>query len=94
MVAGWSQLFAGLVLLPATAFAPAAGADHAGVVANLLGLALLCSAVAYLIYYRLIPDVGPTRAMTVTFLIPVFGIAWGALLLGEQITWPSWPATR
>ena len=67
---------------------PARRADHAAVVANLLGLALLCSAVAYLMYYRLIRDIGPTRTMTVTFLIPVFGIAWGALLLGERITWP------
>jgi drug/metabolite transporter (DMT)-like permease len=88
VVAGWSQLFAGLVLLPAAAYAPPAGPITPAVVANLLGLALLCSAVAYLIYYRLIRDIGPTRTMTVTFLIPVFGIAWGALLLGERITWP------
>lgn len=48
--------------------------------------ALLCSAVAYLLYYRLIADVGPTRALTVTFLIPVFAMLWGALFLGERIT--------
>jgi drug/metabolite transporter (DMT)-like permease len=48
--------------------------------------ALFCSAVAYLIYYRLIADVGPTRALTVTFLIPVFAMAWGSLFLGETIT--------
>jgi len=86
-IAGWSQLFAGLVLLPLVPFAPPPGAVTAAVVANVLGLALLCSAIAYLLYFRLIADVGPTRAMTVTFLLPLFGMLWGALLLDETITW-------
>ncbi len=85
-IAGWSQVFAGLVLLPLVPFAPPPGAITAAVVANVLGLALLCSAIAYLLYYRLIADLGPTRAMTVTFLMPLFGMLWGALLLGETIT--------
>ena len=59
-----------------------------GVVANTLGLALLCSAVAYLLYYRLIEDVGPTRAMSVTFLMPLFGMVWSVLFLQETITLP------
>ncbi|RZL11865.1 MAG: DMT family transporter [Rubrivivax sp.] len=50
------------------------------------GLALLCTALAYLLFFRLIARVGPTRALTVTFLIPVFGMLWGALFLKEQIT--------
>ena len=50
-----------------------------------LGISLLCSAVAYLIYFRLMADVGPTRTLTVTFLIPVFGTLWGALFLGEPV---------
>ena len=54
-------------------------------VANLLALALLCSGVAYLLYYRLIRDVGPTRAMTVTFLMPALGMLWGVLFLGETV---------
>ncbi|MDH5285636.1 MAG: DMT family transporter [Betaproteobacteria bacterium] len=85
-VAAWSQLFAGLVLLPLVPLAPPPGPVTPAVLANLLGLALLCSAVAFLLYYRLMRDIGPTRTMTVTFLIPAFGIAWGALLLGERIT--------
>ena len=52
---------------------------------SLLGLAILCSAVAYLLYYRLIRDVGPTRAISVTFLIPMFGVAWGAIFFGETL---------
>lgn len=54
--------------------------------AALAGLALLCTGVAYLMFYRLVARVGPTRAMTVTFLIPVFGMLWGWLFLGEEIT--------
>jgi drug/metabolite transporter (DMT)-like permease len=87
-VAGGSQLFGGIALLPFVAVSPPAVSALTGaVVAAVIAFAVVCSAVAYLIYYRLIADVGPTRALTVTFLIPVFGIAWGALLLGETIHW-------
>jgi drug/metabolite transporter (DMT)-like permease len=87
-VAGGSQLFGGLALLPFVAISPPAASALTGpVMAAVVAFAVVCSAVAYLIYYRLIADVGPTRALTVTFLIPVFGMAWGALLLGETIHW-------
>jgi drug/metabolite transporter (DMT)-like permease len=42
--------------------------------------------VAYLMYFRLIERIGPARAITVTFVIPVFGVVYGAALLGERIT--------
>jgi drug/metabolite transporter (DMT)-like permease len=87
-IAGWTQVFAGAALLPLVPFAPPPGVVTAGVVANVLALALLCSAVAYLLYYRLIADVGPTRAATVTFLMPLFGMVWSVLFLGETITLP------
>jgi drug/metabolite transporter (DMT)-like permease len=85
-IAGWSQLFAGGVLLPLTLVAPARGPVTGMVVGNVLALALLCSAIAYLLYYRLIADLGPARAMSVTFLIPMFGMLWAALFLDETIT--------
>jgi drug/metabolite transporter (DMT)-like permease len=75
-----------VALLPLLPLSPPRGTIDAGVVANMLTLALLCSAIAYLLYFRLIADVGPTRALTVTFLMPVFGMIWGALFLGESIT--------
>ncbi len=56
--------------------------------ASLAALALLCTGVAYILYFRLIARVGPTNAVTVTFLIPVFAILWGALFLAEALTWP------
>jgi drug/metabolite transporter (DMT)-like permease len=87
-VAAWSQLFAGLALLPLAPLVPPAGEITPAIVAHMLALALLCSAVAYLLHYRLIADVGPSRALTVTFLIPVFGMLWGALFLGEAISSP------
>jgi drug/metabolite transporter (DMT)-like permease len=42
--------------------------------------------VAYVMYFRLISRVGPANAITVTFLIPVFGLLWGWLFLNETIT--------
>src|SRR6185295_2685927 len=87
-IAGWSQVFAGLVLVPLIPFAPPPGVITPLVVANVLGLALVCSSIAYVLYYRLIADVGPTRALTVAFLMPAFGMVWGALFLDETITWP------
>jgi drug/metabolite transporter (DMT)-like permease len=87
-IAGWSQVFAGLVLLPVVPFTTPPGAITPLIAANVLGLALVCSSIAYVLYYRLIADVGPTRALTVAFLMPAFGMVWGALFLDETITWP------
>lgn len=50
-----------------------------------LFIGLACTGLAYILYYRLIMDLGPARALTVTFLIPVFGVLWSRLLLGEAI---------
>ncbi len=52
----------------------------------MLGLAMLSTAFAFILYYRLIADVGPVKAITTTLLVPVFGMLWGVLLLGEPIT--------
>ena len=51
-----------------------------------IALGVLCTGLAYFLYFRLIANVGPTRAMAVTFLVPAFGMLWGALFLGEQVT--------
>ncbi len=49
-------------------------------------LGIGCTAVAYVLFFRLIERVGASRAVTVTFLVPVFGTLWGALFLGETVT--------
>ena len=85
MAAG-SQFAAGILILPLAAALPPKAVPVPAVLAALVVFALLCSAVAYLIYYKLISELGPTKALTVTFLIPVFGMLWGSILLGERIS--------
>lgn len=84
--AAGSLVAAGLMLLPFTLYTWPTAPISGGAWAALVGLGLLCTAVAYVLYYRLLIRVGPPRAMTVTFLIPVFGVFWGWLFLGESIT--------
>ena len=87
-IAGGSQLFGGLALLPFLIVAPPGPAPFDLRIALIaVAFALLCNALAYVIYYRLMATVGPTRALTVTFLVPVFAMAWGWLFLGEPVTW-------
>lgn len=76
-----------LLVLPALLFFPAPGEPTIGIMGAVLALGVLCSGVAYLIYFRLIQDVGPSSALTVTFLSPLFGILWGMLFLGESVGW-------
>lgn len=57
------------------------------VIGSVLALGTICSGIAYLIFFRLIADIGPASALTVTFLIPVFGILWGAVFLNEHLGW-------
>lgn len=55
-------------------------------VGAVLALGLLCTALAYVLYFRLISSVGPTKTGTVTYIVPLFGMAWGTLFLGEPVT--------
>lgn len=85
-LAAGSQLAAALLLLPgAIALWPAA-APSARAWGSVVALGVACTAVAYVLYFRLIASVGPARAIAVTFLIPIFAVAWGALLLGETVS--------
>lgn len=85
-VAAGSQLFAALMLLPLAFVAwPEQPPDARAWIATLL-LGVLCTGVAFVLYFRLIEHVGSTRALTVTFLVPVFAMIWGAMLLDETIT--------
>jgi len=80
-----SLIAASVVVMPFLPAPPPAAAFTWQVTLAVLGISLVCSAAAYLIYFRLIANVGPTRTFTVTFLIPVFGTLWGALFLGEPV---------
>src|SRR5689334_3061320 len=84
-IAVYSQLAAAVVLAPALPFVPPPLSLTSLVAANVVALALASTAIAYLLYFRLIADVGPARALTVTFLIPLFGVLWGVLFLREPL---------
>jgi drug/metabolite transporter (DMT)-like permease len=81
-----TQVAAGLLMLPLIAFSPPPAEPTVLVAASVLALGLLCGAVAYLLYFRLIVDIGPAGALTVTYLIPLFGVLWGTLFLGEALS--------
>ena len=72
-----------VLLLPLAVVSVPERAPSTVVTLSMLGLAFLSTAVAYLIYFRLIEDVGPTSTLTVTLLVPVFGLLFGVLLLDE-----------
>jgi drug/metabolite transporter (DMT)-like permease len=84
-IALYSQLAAMIVLVPTLPFVPPPGAITPLVAANVLALAVASTAIAYLLYFKLIATIGPARALTVTFLIPLFGVLWGFLFLDEKI---------
>lgn len=79
-------LFAALILAPASAVDLPLHEVSTLVLMATLALVVLCTAFAYQLYYYLVISAGPLQALTVTLLIPVFGLIWGALLLGETIS--------
>jgi drug/metabolite transporter (DMT)-like permease len=85
-MAGCSQVMAAIVMAPALGSMPPAEVFTLPVIAALFTLSLLCSGAAYLLYLRLLADAGPSKALSVTFVMPVFGMFWGALLLNETVT--------
>ena len=85
-LAAGSQLSSAVALaLPGLWLWPA-HAPSGGAWAAAIGLALLCTGVAYVLYFRLIAHVGPANAISVTFLVPAFAVLWGLLFLHEAVT--------
>ena len=75
-----------LILAPVSVIdLPTATYTWAGVGALVL-IGLVCTAIAYALYFALLRDAGPERATTVTLLVPVFAMVWGALLVDESIS--------
>jgi drug/metabolite transporter (DMT)-like permease len=84
--AAGGQFVSALLLAPATLACWPARPPGADAWAALAGLAVLCTAVAYVLFFRLIARVGAARTMVVLYLIPAFAVLWGALFLGERVT--------
>lgn len=82
-----SMWAAAWLLAPALPFAGVPALPSPTVALAVLALGVVCSGVAYLLYFRLIDDIGATPALTVTFLVPVFGVLWGHLVLAEPVAW-------
>ena len=82
-----SMWAAAILVLPLAALFSAPSEPTPGIMAAVLALGIVCSGIAYIIYFKLIEEVGTTSALTVTFLNPLFGILWGALFLHEAIGW-------
>ena len=80
-----SMCAATLLIGPAIPFFPPHAPADANVLLSVIALGVVCTGVAYLLYFRLISDLGPASALTVTFLIPVFGVLWGRVFLGEPV---------
>ena len=75
-----------ILLIPTLFFIPIRSEPTPLVWGAVIAIGVLCSGIAYLLYFRLIKDVGAPSALTVTFLIPVFGTLWGILFLDEKLT--------
>lgn len=75
-----------ILLIPTLFFIPIRSEPTPLVWGAVIAIGVLCSGIAYLLYFKLIKDVGAASALTVTFLIPVFGTLWGILFLDEKLT--------
>lgn len=78
-----------LILLPLAAATTPSVVPGPTVIWALVTLGILCTGVAYALYFRILRDAGVERATTVTFFVPVFAQLWGALFLHEAVTWAS-----
>ena len=85
-LAAGSIVFAALILSPAWLEAPPLAAWTPQAAAAMVALGALCSGLAYLPFFTLVRDIGPTRTLSVGLAVPVLGIFWGWLLLGEAVT--------
>jgi drug/metabolite transporter (DMT)-like permease len=80
--------FAAVLMAPLWTLTSPASTWTTEAAAALLALGLLCSGLAYLPFFSLIRDIGPARTLTVGLAVPVLGILWGWLFLGESVTVP------
>lgn len=86
VVAAGSLLGASALLVPPALLLLPAQTPSARALGAALALAVLCTSVAQALFFRLLQTLGPTRAITVTYLIPAFGLLWSFLFLGEPLT--------
>ncbi|NJN21873.1 MAG: DMT family transporter [Leptolyngbya sp. RL_3_1] len=86
VIATGTLLSAASFLVPLLPFTRPQQMPHPLALGSVVALALFSTAVAYLLYFHLIEQVGSSRALTVAYLIPLFAMAWGTMLLDEPLT--------
>jgi drug/metabolite transporter (DMT)-like permease len=82
-----SQIGATLALLPLVLFAWPEKMPSATAWGSAAALGVICTAWAYILYFRLIQQLGSLKAAMVTYLVPVFAIFWGWIALQETVSW-------
>ena len=87
-LAAGSIVFAAVIMAPLWVMTPPPAAWTLEAFGALMALGMLCSGLAYLPFFTLIRDIGPSRTLTVGLAVPVLGVAWGWLLLDEAVTAP------
>jgi drug/metabolite transporter (DMT)-like permease len=88
VIATFQLSLAGLVLLPLALFGPHPTVLHWKSVAAVTILGVLGSGLAYLLFFRLLANISPTRTVAVTYLLPIWGLFWG-FIAGEEIHWTA-----
>lgn len=82
-----SMWAAAVLIVPLASAGTAPVYPGLGPTAAVIALGVICSGVAYLLYFRLIDEIGAVSALTVTFLIPLFGVLFGHVFLDEAVGW-------
>lgn len=76
---------AALIMLPLMLVFPMRDTPGPAALSAVATLGIVCTAIAYVVFFRLVAQIGAAPALTVTYLIPVFGTLWGVLFLGEHL---------
>jgi drug/metabolite transporter (DMT)-like permease len=84
------RAFAAVVYAPLAAVTWTSALPSAKVLAAVAGLAVICTAVAFLLFFRQIAAVGPARASVITYINPAVAVALGVSVLGERLTRRCW----
>lgn len=88
VIATFQLTLAGLVLLPLAVIGPHPTALHWRSLAAVAVLGVLGSGLAYLLFFKLLATISPTRTVAVTYLLPIWGLFWG-FIAGEEIRWTA-----
>ncbi len=86
VVTAGSQLSAAVSLFPVLPFSIPSQIPSVKAILSVIALALLSSVLAQMLYFHLIKVMGPSKTLTVAYLVPIFAMLWGALVLREAVT--------